>query len=104
MLVSVRDLSAYEKKVNCIPRHTCLQHDIPCNLSASSSPSNPGRMYYRCPNMMNYNVNLRHCNVQQRNHSQVSQEHLMALWHTQQFLFLYVMNTFIFVPLMLKSV
>ncbi|KAL4192627.1 hypothetical protein AMTRI_Chr06g195160 [Amborella trichopoda] len=80
-------------------------------------------MYYRCPNCtffqwcdeyvegMNYNVNFKHCNVQQRNQSQ---EHLMfkpepmviqqqiidVIWRMQQFLFfLCVMNAFVFVLL-----
>ncbi|KAL4198708.1 hypothetical protein AMTRI_Chr03g141400 [Amborella trichopoda] len=122
--------SSTSTKAGGYPRLTCPRCDIPCTLCTSSSPSNPGRMYYRYMNCtffqwcydymkgMNYNVNFKHCNVQQRNQSQVSQEHLMfkpepiiqqqtvdALWHLQQFLFfLCVTNAFVFVLLLLKSV
>ncbi|KAL4203433.1 hypothetical protein AMTRI_Chr01g127890 [Amborella trichopoda] len=111
-------------------RRTCPWYNLQCNLSTSSSRTNPERMYYWCPNCtffqwydeliegMNYNIKLRRCDIHQNNQPQGSQENIMVkpelmviqqqivdtLGSIQQFIFfLCIANAIMFVLLLLKS-
>ncbi|KAL4197202.1 hypothetical protein AMTRI_Chr04g249910 [Amborella trichopoda] len=93
----VHSMSSVSTNAGGYQWRTCLRCNLQCKLTTSSSRSNPRRMYYRCTNYtffqwydeymegMNYNINLKR--------------------RMQQFLvFLCVMNAFMFVLLLLKSI
>ncbi|KAL4183139.1 hypothetical protein AMTRI_Chr11g153740 [Amborella trichopoda] len=115
----VHSMSSVSISVGGYQWRTCPRCNLQCKLSTSSSRSNPGGMYYRYTNWMNYNINLRRRDIHQNNQSQESQEcitvKLEPIVIQQQIIdtlrcmkpflvFLCVERSFMFILQLLKSV